>query len=308
MFSIVTGILSSTVGLLANKVRDSAAAKLKDGGVTDAKIREFVVRELNDIKTKLDALSLKELKYSYVGLKEGVNFIYFYLYNSNELDQEAATDPTQEDRVEVSRMQGGVESHFLNKALELSDAMETMKSKSAEEFKTAKRRFEVAREKASEAFCNDVLSINEKIFAAKVRVVSEILEHLESPQIAITGCFSFLEDLHKLPTIRDIFSAYLKGTSKPLFSKDERVEAVKSVMLINYVLYRFNLKFSSRKLTADRFIWPATIELNDGRNFNPILDWREVATRKSMGDELSKLDDHWELTRSLVCGKRNFGS
>jgi hypothetical protein len=235
---------------------------------------EFVVRELNDIKTKLDALSLKELKYSYVvnvGLKEGVNFIYVYLYNSNELDQEAATDSTQEDRVEVSRMQGGVESHFLNKALELSDAMETMKSKSGEEFKTAKRRFEVAREKASEAFCNDVLSINDKIFAAKVRVVSEILEHLESPQIAITGCFSFLEDLHKLPTIRDIFSAYLKGTSKPLFSKDERVEAVKSVMLINYVLYRFNLKFSSRKLTADRFIWPATIELNDGRNFNPIL-------------------------------------
>ena len=65
---------------------------------------EFVVRELNDIKTKLDALSLKELKYSYVGLKEGVNFIYVYLYNSNELDQEAAMDPTQEDRVEVSRI------------------------------------------------------------------------------------------------------------------------------------------------------------------------------------------------------------
>ena len=104
MSSIITGILSSTVGLLANKVRDSTAAELKDGGFTDTKIREFVVRELNDIKTKLDALSLKELKYSYVGLKEGVNFIYVYLYNSNELDQEAAMDPTQEDRVEVSRI------------------------------------------------------------------------------------------------------------------------------------------------------------------------------------------------------------
>ena len=98
MSSIITGILSSTVGLLANKVRDSTAAELKDGGFTDTKIREFVVRELNDIKTKLDALSL------YVGLKEGVNFVYVYLYNSNELDQEAAMDPTQEDRVEVSRI------------------------------------------------------------------------------------------------------------------------------------------------------------------------------------------------------------
>ena len=42
--SIVTKILSSTVGLLVNKARDSAAAKLKDGDVshfTDAKIREL---------------------------------------------------------------------------------------------------------------------------------------------------------------------------------------------------------------------------------------------------------------------------
>ena len=44
MASIVTKILSSTVGLLVNKARDSAAAKLKDGDVshfTDAKIREL---------------------------------------------------------------------------------------------------------------------------------------------------------------------------------------------------------------------------------------------------------------------------
>jgi hypothetical protein len=73
--------------------------------------------------------------------------------------------------------------------------MGTMNFKSSEEFKTAKRRFEIAREKASEAFCNDALSINDQIFAAKVRVVSEILEHLESLQIAIVsqGVFRFLK-------------------------------------------------------------------------------------------------------------------
>ena len=65
MSSIVTSILSSTVGLLWNKARDLTAAKLKDGDVTDAKIREIVVRELNDIKTKLDGLSRKDLLSSY---------------------------------------------------------------------------------------------------------------------------------------------------------------------------------------------------------------------------------------------------
>jgi L-cystine uptake protein TcyP (sodium:dicarboxylate symporter family) len=44
MSSIVTGILSSTVGLLANKARDLTAAKLKEGDVTDAKIRQMIVR------------------------------------------------------------------------------------------------------------------------------------------------------------------------------------------------------------------------------------------------------------------------
>ena len=56
MSLIVTSILSSTLGLLWNKARDATAKSLKDGDVTDAKIREIVVRELNDVKTKVDGL------------------------------------------------------------------------------------------------------------------------------------------------------------------------------------------------------------------------------------------------------------
>jgi hypothetical protein len=61
MSSIVTSILSTTIGLLWNKVRDTTAGKLKHGDVTGARIREILVRELNDIKTKLDGLSRKDL-------------------------------------------------------------------------------------------------------------------------------------------------------------------------------------------------------------------------------------------------------
>ena len=75
MSSIITSILSSSIGLLWNKARDSTAAKLKDGDVTDTKIREIVVRELNDIKTKLDGLSRKDLLSSYDFLQEGVDLL-----------------------------------------------------------------------------------------------------------------------------------------------------------------------------------------------------------------------------------------
>ena len=35
-------------------------------------------------------------------------------------------------------------------------------------------------------------NIKDRIFAAKLRIVSEILGNLDSPESAITGCLSFL--------------------------------------------------------------------------------------------------------------------
>ena len=151
MSSIVTSILSSTVGLLWNKARDSTAAKLKDGDVTDAKIREIVVRELNDIKTKLDGLSRKDLLSSYSFLQEGVDFLNVSLNNS-KLEQKALINESQDDRGETSTMASGVESGILNEALELSRAMGNIKLDSDEELESAKERFKDSRKRAMDAF------------------------------------------------------------------------------------------------------------------------------------------------------------
>jgi hypothetical protein len=284
MTSIVTSILSSTVGLLWNNARDSTAAKLKDGDVTDAKIRTIVVRELNDIKTKLDGLSRKDLLSSYRFLKEGVDFLNVSL-DKSKLEQKAVMNPTQQERGETSKMSDDVEFGILSAALELSQAMGKMKIYSDKEFESAKDRFKYARIRGTDAFCNEALNINDRIIAAKLRIASEILECLDSPQTAITGCLSLLQDLHSLPAIREMFSVYLNGGVKSLLGKAERVENVKSVMLINYILFNLNFKFSGT--FTDRVTWTGIIELTD-RSFNPILDWQEVSTRKSMGDELSQ--------------------
>ena len=73
-----------------------------------------------------------------------------------------------------------------------------------------------------------------------------------------------------------------------MLGKEERATNVKSIMLIiNYVLFQFTLKFSSKP--ADRVSWPAgIIELGD-RSFNPVLEWEKVSSRKSMRGEL---DEH----------------
>ena len=283
---IITGILNSTVGLLCNKIRDSTAAKLQHGDVTDTKIREIVIRELNDIKTKLDGLSRKDLLSSYSFLREGVELL------NVSLDQS-----TQEDRSESSTMSSDVASALLKEVLALTRAVG--KIKSCTEFELAKERFKDARKKATEAFCNEALGIDDRIFAAKLRVVSEILENLESPKAAITGCLSFLRDLHSLPAMREIFSVYLNGGVKSLLGKEERAANVKSVMLINYVLYQFTFKFSQ---STDRLNWPAgKIELGD-RIFNPVLEWEKVSSKKSMGGELG------ERPNELVLDERIYPS
>ncbi len=141
---------------------------------------------------------------------------------------------------------------------------------------------EIRLKTATYAFCNESLSIQDRILAAKLRIVSEILESLESPETAITGCLSFLRKLHTLPAIQKMFTVYLEGGVKSILKKSERVESVKSIMLINYVLFQYSLKFGSKYCSA--YTWPK-IELVN-RSFRPTLDWQEVWTRRCMRNEL----------------------
>ena len=57
---IVTSLLKVVLGSLVDKARDSAAEKLMEGVVTDKKIRDLIQREIDDINSKLDAMSRKD--------------------------------------------------------------------------------------------------------------------------------------------------------------------------------------------------------------------------------------------------------
>ena len=294
MSSIVTSILSSTIGLLWNKARDKTAEKLQDGDVTDENIRKIVVRELSDIKTKLDGLIRKDLRSSCSFLEEGVDFLYVALGKSN-LEQKALTNETQDDRAKTSSMTSGAQCQILNEVLELSHLMGKLKVNAEKEIKEAEDRFKDARKKATEAFSTEALSIKDTILAAALRIVSQILERLDSPEIAITGCLSVLKKLHGLPAIQEIFNVYINGGVKSLMNKAERVDNVKLVMLINNVIFKYVSKFGSTSPSV--LAWP-TIDLAD-RCFNPILSYHEISTRKSMADELTEHPSGLKLTTPL---------
>jgi hypothetical protein len=103
MPSIVKGVLRFTFELLGNKARDATAKKLKDGDITDAKLREIVVRELDDVKTKIDAIARKDLLSSYSFLQGGVTLLIASLDKLKD-EQKAVQSETQDNRGETSRI------------------------------------------------------------------------------------------------------------------------------------------------------------------------------------------------------------
>jgi hypothetical protein len=174
MASTVTKILSSTVGLLVNKVRDLASSKLMDGDITDIKIREFLVRELNDVKAKLDGLSRKDLLSSYSFLKQGIDLLNVSLNKS--IDEQKCVDKSSDEQQVVSTMSmsSSVQSGILNEALVLSQAITKLNTVSDGHFECAKKRFTDARKRATDAFSNQALSIEDRLLAAKLHVVATI--------------------------------------------------------------------------------------------------------------------------------------
>ena len=86
----MTSLLKAVAGFLVDKARDRAAEKLKEGDVTDKKIQELIQREINDIKSKLDALSRKDLLTAIDSFQAGVR----YLYQALEIGSETVRSAT----------------------------------------------------------------------------------------------------------------------------------------------------------------------------------------------------------------------
>ena len=98
MSEIVTSLLKAVAGVLVNKARDSAAEKLKDGDVTDNKIRELIQREINDIKSKLDALSRKDLLTAIDAFEAGLT----YLYKVLDIDSDTIRSATSTKEMKIN--------------------------------------------------------------------------------------------------------------------------------------------------------------------------------------------------------------
>ena len=272
MSSIATAVFKVTIGLLVNKGRDKAAEKLKDGDITDQRFRGLIVREIDDIKSKLDGLSRKDLGASISSFKEGIVLLY-EVFNKARIRNEFGAATAQAACAE---------------ALTLAEEMTMLKLTGLDEsakrkLSSAKERFKHAREKASEAFNNEALEISDRILAMQYRVMATILETVDNPEDALAPCRVCIEELNSLSAVQNSFDVQLKKgiqALKGLVGKDERRKIISSVCHVNRVIYDV-----TQTVGKDVGLWSLPAVDIGERRVDPLRDERVAKVLSKQGME-----------------------
>ena len=218
------------------------------GNPTDQHFRDWISRELDDIKSKLVGIARKELGASISFLQKGIN----------RLNTAFVSEPSLQSAVKTSsETKPAWQSATVEEAVALANAISKIKIESSERFNLAKESFKEAGREATLAFHNTALSTEERFLASKVRFTSAILENLEDPEIARSDCLQFLKELHDMPAIKEIFSVHMQGGLKSWFWKDSRREMVETVTMINLILADFISKFTKQRMAV--FDWPTIV-------------------------------------------------
>ncbi|XP_044182260.1 uncharacterized protein LOC122963047 [Acropora millepora] len=238
MSSFIDAILKATVGLLVNKGRNVAAEKLKDGDVTNEQLRNLIVRELDDIKSKLDGIARKDLLASIGFFKEGL----VYLYKVKPKEEGGKKTQQREERVATPLKQEVGSSEASVKTVSLVEQMRSLQltdrdNSSARALNDAKDIFKQAREKATEAFYNEALSTSDRILAMQYRILATILEKVDRVPDALASCRFCLEELHSIPAVKKSFDIHLQQGFKSRFNKAEREDTIRSVCRMNRVIF-----------------------------------------------------------------------
>ena len=270
MASIVTAVLKATVGLILNKGRDLAADKLQEGDVTEQQFRNMIVREIDDIKSKLDGLARKDLLTSVSIFKEGIVFLYkvldmkFSCKEGTATKQRAITQGSREGTTQLNFQTFETDGDKTS----LLRGIDSLDDSGKRALADAKKRFDEARMKATEAFNNVALSTSDRIVAMQYRVMCTILEKIDNPKEAIAACKLCLEELHSMPAVKKCFKVETTGGFLSLFNKEERVEVVQSVRDVNRVVLRV-AEVADGILSRELDAWPC-VKIGE-RELNPSI-------------------------------------
>ena len=335
MSAIVTTVLKGTLGFLIKKGRKAAVERLKDSDVTNEKLKNWIVDEIDSINSKLDAMAKKDLGASISFFKEGLVFLNnametitcglgslnaspVQVGKVKNVKEENFEESNEKANPEASKQEASWPKVFWSivsqatgfwdqgreneKGLEAASQMTEEPERSSgaevnelpftrelrkmnlnslneiEAILDAKKRFDDARRRATDAFNNAVLTPLDRILAMGVRLMATILEKVDNPESALDACISGLNELHSMPFVTENFSVELQKGIKSRLSKDERRQIISFVCQVNCTIYDFASLVSTKEVLS---FWPC-VEIANER-VDPLRDSR-------MANMLRKLD------------------
>ena len=240
MSEFITSFLIDGLGFLVDKTRDRTAEKLKQGDVTDKKIGELVQREIQDIKSKLDAMSKNDLRTATDNFQVGLGYLCQALEIGSETVRSAtSTEETLMNATKAPALNAAIEPGIKNAGF--TEFVDEAKHSLLQ----AKERFRLAREDATKAFNNETLDTLQRITAIRYRVMAAMLESVATSLAATTDlsslslksalqsatpdCEQSLRQLHSLPDVKKNFEVALRGglfNIRGRFGRDERREII----------------------------------------------------------------------------------
>lgn len=281
--------------LMVNKLRDRTSHSLRHGDVADQRFREFIVRELFEIKEKLQGLCKQDLTAAADFFKEGVRLLVQHISGMQpevEFEQEVINSRRTRGRDfdlaslsasgrQRSRQEDEDEEfivlHLLTqgrKAIQLNPK-DTLLAAAKEKFKSAS-------ERAHDAFSNEALDAYDRALAMKIKVASTILENLDTPEVPVVLCRGFLEQLNGVREVSTAFTVkYGDFTLRRLFCELRRDALLSTVVLIHRILWEFvhicanstndELRHKAHKVLRS---WPHVITLKRRQKIHPVMEDR----------------------------------
>ncbi|CAH3134226.1 unnamed protein product [Porites lobata] len=259
MSAIITGVFKVTIGLAATKARDVLAEKLKEGDVTDQKFRDLIVSDIKDIKSKLDAMSRKDLGAAVDFFETGLRCLNAAVYgrHSDSAIRRAAqeSERNKEKRLDELTLPSATSPETTVvlasrvKNIQLTNLVDEEAKRALFD---AKDRFSDARKKATDASNNEALSTFDQITAIRYRVMAAMLESAADMAVGTAGdlrstlkralpeCEQCLQKLHSLPAVQKSFNVEIEKSLlnvRGRFGKDERRDIISIVCQINRVIY-----------------------------------------------------------------------
>ena len=259
MSAIITSVFKVTIGLAATKARNILAERLKEGDVADQKFRDLIVSDIKDIKSKLDALSRKDLGAAVDYFETGLRFLNDAVYgrHSDSAIRRAAqeSERNEEKRLDELTLPSATSPETTVvlasrvKNIQLTNLVDEEAKRALFD---AKDRFSDARKKATDASNNEALSTFDQITAIRYRVMAAMLEYAADIAVGTAGdlrsilkralpeCKQCLEKLHSLPAVQKCFNVEFEKSQlnvRGRFGKDERREIISIVCQINRVIY-----------------------------------------------------------------------